>query len=148
MWICFRIVCLKAIDTGASSWLFYFCILILARHKNENSYSEVRGNRSFTVNWVFIGTVWESLGKHTHTHQLILPFTLMTVFILSSQLLLFPQMISYEYLRNFVSIYNFLCEILATHIWSFWIYPSWCRVGIVKFYNMQTPSSLLCLPSL
>jgi len=33
--ICFRIVCLKTIDTGASSWLFYFCILILARYKNE-----------------------------------------------------------------------------------------------------------------
>ena len=25
MWICFRIVCLKTRDTGASSWLFYFC---------------------------------------------------------------------------------------------------------------------------
>ena len=36
MWICFRIVSLKTIDTGASSWLFYFCILILARYKNEN----------------------------------------------------------------------------------------------------------------
>ena len=26
----------KLIDTGASSWLFYFCILILVRYKNEN----------------------------------------------------------------------------------------------------------------
>jgi hypothetical protein len=32
VWICFRIV-----DTGASSWLFYFCILILAQYKNENT---------------------------------------------------------------------------------------------------------------
>jgi hypothetical protein len=23
--MCFRILCLKSIDTGASSWLFYFC---------------------------------------------------------------------------------------------------------------------------
>jgi len=28
----------KTIDTGASSWLFYFCILILARYKNENNF--------------------------------------------------------------------------------------------------------------
>jgi len=27
----------KIIDTGASSWLFYFCILILAWYKNENN---------------------------------------------------------------------------------------------------------------
>jgi len=26
---------------GASSWLFYFCILILARYKNENSLTTV-----------------------------------------------------------------------------------------------------------
>jgi len=38
VWIWFRIVCLKTRDTGASSWLFYFCILILARYKNENSW--------------------------------------------------------------------------------------------------------------
>ena len=28
---------LETIDTGASSWLFYFCILILAWYKNENN---------------------------------------------------------------------------------------------------------------
>jgi len=28
----------KITDTGASSWQFYFCILILARYKNENKH--------------------------------------------------------------------------------------------------------------
>jgi hypothetical protein len=40
----FRIACLKTIDTDTSSWLFYFCILILARYKNEKNDITVHSN--------------------------------------------------------------------------------------------------------
>jgi len=39
----------KIIDTGASSWLFYFCILILARYKNENFKFKYKRNQVFTL---------------------------------------------------------------------------------------------------